>query len=63
MHCEHADIEDQLAHEFDLLADVVAESVAQGRVSVPMEEADKRALHDSITYFEKPSFTGRDEQP
>ncbi|MCB9871386.1 MAG: ISKra4 family transposase [Planctomycetes bacterium] len=40
---EHADIEDQLAWEFDLPAEAVAISVALDRVSVPMEEAAKRS--------------------
>jgi hypothetical protein len=41
---EHADIEDQLAHEFDVPAQAVAMSVALDRVSVPMEEPGKRPV-------------------
>ena len=40
---EHADIEDQLAQEYELPSEVVAMSVALDRVSVPMEEPKKRS--------------------
>jgi len=38
---EHADIEDQLAQEFDMPAEAAAMSVALDRAAVPMEEAAK----------------------
>jgi hypothetical protein len=41
---EHADIEDQLAQEFDVPAEAVAMSIALDRVSVPMEEPAKRPV-------------------
>jgi hypothetical protein len=41
---EHADIEDQLAQEFDVPTSAVAMSVAIDRVSVPMEEAATRRV-------------------
>lgn len=39
---EHADIEDQLAQDYEIPVEAVAMSVALDRVSVPMEEATKR---------------------